>query len=43
MVVTDDVYDEIMKSNKKVLPIAYRRCEIIKVKDYKNVLIKYLG
>ena len=43
MVVTNDVYDEIMKSKKAVLPIEYRRCEIIKVEDYKKVLLSYIN
>ena len=43
IVVTDDVYDQIMASNKKALSIEYRRFEIIKFKDYKNVILNYLG
>jgi len=42
MVVTDGVYNEIMKSNKSVLPIAYRRCEIMRVEEYSAKLLKYL-
>ncbi|MEE0945997.1 MAG: sigma-70 family RNA polymerase sigma factor [Acutalibacteraceae bacterium] len=43
MVVTNDVYDEIIRTNKAVLPIEYRRCEILKIDDYKNTLLNYLS
>lgn len=43
MIVTNDVYDQIVSSNKAVLPIDYRRCEIIKVDEYKSVLLDYLN
>ena len=43
IVVTKEVYDEIMKSNKAALPIEYRRCEIMKVEDYKTKLLSYLS
>lgn len=43
IVVTEDVYLQIIKSNKAVLPIEYRRCEIIKLQDYQNVLLNYLN
>ena len=42
MVVTDGVYNKIMESNKSVLPIAYRRCEIMRVEEYSAKLLKYL-
>ncbi len=43
MVVTNDVYDSIIRSNKSVIPIDYRRCEIMRVEDYKNSLISYFN
>ena len=43
MIVTENVYDEIMKSKKSVIPIEYRRCEIVKLQDYKNTLLNYLN
>ncbi len=43
IVATNDVYDKIMSSNKAVLPIDYRRCEIIKIDEYKSVLLDYLN
>ena len=42
IVVTNDVYDEIIKSNKTVLPISYRRCEIIKVEEYRSKILSYI-
>ncbi len=43
IVATNDVYDEIVSSNKAVLPIDYRRCEILKIDDYKNILLNYIS
>jgi len=43
MLVTDQVFDIITKSNKTVLPLRYRSCEIIKIGDYKNVIYGYLS
>ncbi len=42
-VVTNKVYDEIMSTNKAALPIEYRRCEIMKVSEYKTKLLSYLN
>ncbi len=42
MIVTNEVFEEIMKSNKSVLPIEYRRCEIIRVEEYKTKLLSYI-
>lgn len=41
-VVTDDVYEQIISSNKQILKLAYRRYEIIRLSDYTNVLLSYL-
>ncbi len=43
MVVTNKVFDEITKSNKATLPIEYRRCEIMRVEEYKTKLLSYLN
>ena len=43
LVATDEVYDKIMQSNKTVLPIEYRRTEIMRVRDYKANLLKYIS
>lgn len=43
IIVTNDVYDAIMATNKCALPIDYRRCEIIRLDDYKSVLLNYLN
>ena len=43
MIVTGNVYDEIMASNKAVLPIEYRCCEIMRVDEYKTKLLSYLN
>ena len=42
MVATNEVYEEIMRSNKTVLPIQYRRVEIMRVEDYKKKLLSYI-
>lgn len=41
-VVTNDVFQEILLTNKQCLPIKYLSYEIIKVEDYKNSIISYL-
>ena len=43
LVATDEVYDKIMQRNKTVLPIEYRRTEIMRVRDYKANLLKYIS
>ena len=43
IVATDDVYDTIIKSNKTVLDIAYRRYQIIKMSEYEETLAQYLS
>ena len=43
IVVTKSVYDEIMASNKAVLPVEYRRCEIMRLDEYKTKLLSYLN
>lgn len=40
--VTDDVYDEIMASNKSCLSIEYRKYEIMKFSEYRNKILSYL-
>ena len=42
MIVTDDVYQAIMDSNKQVLPIQFRKCEIMRVNEYKKAILTYL-
>ena len=42
MIVTPEVYDEIIKSNKVCLPIDYRRCEIMKTTEYREKLLPYI-
>jgi len=39
---TDQVYDEIIASNKKVLPIQYRWCQILKMSDFRGTLLQYV-
>lgn len=41
ILVTDDIYDEIKK--KTVLPIAYRRYQIIKMSEYEETLAQYIS
>lgn len=43
MIVTKSVYDQIMQSNKTLLPIEYRRCEIMCLDDYRETLLNYLN
>ena len=42
-VVTDQVFDEITRTNKRCIPIDYRRYEIIRVRDYKETILSYIG
>lgn len=42
IIVTNDVYQKIISSNKQCLPIKYRSCEIMRVEDYKNSIVNYL-
>ena len=41
-VVTDQVFDEITRTNKRCIPIDYRRYEIIRVRDYKETILSYI-
>lgn len=43
IVATDDVYNTIIKSNKTVLDIAYRRYQIIKMSEYEETLAQYIS
>lgn len=43
MLVTDQVYSQIMASNKTLLDLRYRSCEIMRIRDYKDVLDSYLN
>ena len=43
IVATDDVYKQIIQSNKTVLAIAYRRYQIIKMSEYEETLAQYLS
>jgi len=42
LVVTDSVFDQIISSNKRILPIQYRDCEIMRVREYKSRILQYL-
>ncbi len=42
ILVTDSVYQEIINSNKKCLPIEFRRCEIQRISEYRKSILKYL-
>ncbi len=42
MIVTNSVYEQIMSSNKSVLPIDFRRCEIMRVDEYQSKLLNYI-
>ena len=42
IVATDSVYDEIIGSNKKVLPYQFRSCQIIRMSEYRENLPPYL-
>ncbi len=41
-VVSDDVYDEIIGSNKKILPIHYRKWQIIRMSEFRKTLLDYI-
>ena len=41
-IVTDQVFDEISRTNKKCIPIQYRGYEMIRVRDYKDILLSYI-
>ena len=43
MLVTDSVYAQITSSNKTVLPLRYRSCEILRISNYKDSLFGYLS
>lgn len=43
IVATDDVYEQIIRSNKTVLNIAYRRYQIIKMSQYEDSLAQYFS
>ena len=42
MIVTNSVYEQIISSNKSVLPIGFRRCEIMRVEEYKTKILNYI-
>lgn len=42
IVATDSLYEEIIKSNKTLLPIKYRSCQIIRMSEYKATLLQYI-
>jgi len=42
ILVTDQVYKEIMQSNKTLLPLRYRSCEVMRIQDYKTMILGYL-
>lgn len=39
---TDNVYQSLIDSNKKLLPIKYRWCQILKLGEYEDTLLNYL-
>ena len=41
--VSDDVFDKILSSNKRCLPIRYRSMEVIKISNYRETLSSYLA
>ena len=41
-VVTDALYDSLIASNKKTLPLRYRRYQILKLSEYEQTLLSYL-
>ena len=43
LVCTNKAYDKIISSNKEVLPIEYRRFEIIRVEEYKGKILSYIN
>ena len=43
ILVTDRVYEQIMSSNKMVLPLPYRSCEIMRIREYKDAIYGYLA
>lgn len=42
-VVTNEVYFKITQTNKKCLPIQYRGYEIIRVREYKDLILSYIN
>ena len=42
LVVTDGVYEEIVRNNKQNLDIEYRSCEMIRVSEYRERILKYV-
>ncbi len=42
LIVTNDVFQKIVSTNKQCLPIKYRSYEIMRVDDYKDSILKYL-
>lgn len=42
MLVSDRVYDQIIGSNKTTIPLRYRTCEIMRIRDYKESVLGYL-
>ena len=41
-IATDDLYDVIIKNNKKNIPIEYRGYQIIKMSEFERVLLQYI-
>jgi hypothetical protein len=42
ILVSDDVFDEILRTNKRCLPIRYRSMEIMRISGYRASLASYL-
>jgi hypothetical protein len=40
--VSDDVFDLIISTNKRCLPIRYRSMEVMKISNYRETLASYL-
>ena len=42
LLVSEDVFDQIIKTNKRCLPIRYRSMEVMKISSYRDTLASYL-
>jgi hypothetical protein len=42
LLVSEDVFDQIIKTNKRCLPIRYRSMEVMKISSYRDALASYL-
>lgn len=42
LLVSDSVYNSIIETNKKCLPIRFRAFEIFKISNYRNAILPYI-